>query len=275
VTGAGSLVRTASQWTIGFILTLVLIAFLLALAAAQITSSGPAHRVLRRAVAVTTDIDSAIPGIQERLRQAAAEGSSGDVAVPGYPIPVEVPRTQAQSIDPAGLRRLILDESARRLYSDGWSVWDDSDPEARQDVRRISSAGLLKTGLGLINDGNHRIFLGLAGLLGLMALGLALALAVSLAPLPRLAALGGVLTAAGLPLLAGAVAIRFGLRTAAVDADPFAKGLLDLGVDIMAVPIRTYLIVSLLGMVMALLGGGAMWWQARSGREAAAAGPMP
>jgi len=50
---------------------------------------------------------------------------------------------------------------------------------------------------------------------------------------------------------------------------------LDLGVDIMAVPIRTYLIVSLLGMVMALLGGGAMWWQARSGREAAAAGPMP
>lgn len=261
--GAGSIVKTASQWTIGFVLTLVLIAFLLALAAAQVTSSGPAHRALRRAAAVTTGIDAALPRIQEELRQAAAKNTGDPVQVPGYPIPVEVPRAQAQTIGPAELRRVVLDESARRLYRDGWSVWDDSDPEARQDVRHISTAGLLKTGLGLINDGNHRIFLGLTGLLGLMALGLGLALAVSLAPLPRLAVLGAVLTAAGLPLLAGAVAIRFGLRTAAVDADPFAKGLLDLGVAIMAVPIRTYLIVSLLGITLALLGAGAMWWQAR------------
>ncbi len=270
-----SLVRTASQWTIGFILTIVLIAFLLALAAFQVTSSGPGHRVLRRAAAVTTGIDSALPGIQEQLRQAAGAEGSYEVLVRGYPIPVEIPREQAGTIDPAELRRLILDESARRLYSDGWSIWDDNDPEARQDVRRISSAGLLKTGLGLINDDNHRIFLGLTGLLGLMAFGLALALAVSLAPLPRLAAFGGVLTAAGLPLLAGAVAIRFGLRTAAVDADPFAKGLLDLGVDIMAVPIRTYLIVSVLGIVMALLGAGAIWWESRTKQAVPADGPTP
>ena len=274
---ARSLVKTASQWTIGFILTIALILFLVVLVAAQVTSGGAGQRALRRAVAATTDIDAALPGIEEALHKAAAEGSADHVTVPDYPIPVELPRSQAATVAGAGLRDALLMESGRRLYDDGWSTWDDLDAEGRQDVRTISTAGLLKRGLGLIDGANHRIFLGLTVALGLLVLGLAASRAVSLTAYSRLVALGSALTAAALPLLAGAVAVRFGFRTAAVDADPFAKGLLDLGVSIMAVAIRTYVILSLLGLAVALVGAGFLWWEARtaSRRSPDLPAPMP
>ncbi len=268
---ARSLLKTASQWTIAFVLTIVLILFFVSIAAAQVTSEGAGRRVLRRSVAVTTNIDAVLPGIEDKLHEAANESGEAQVRVPDFPIAVDIPRAEAATISGAELRARILDESARRLYDDGMSAWDSGDPEARQDVERISTAGLLHMGLGTIRDSNHTIFLGLAGVFGVLALGLAAALAVSLSPYVRLIALGGVTVAASLMVLAAAVAVRFGFRTAESEADPFAKGMLDLGVDVMEVPIRSFLTLSVLGAAVALGASVFLWWESRSATRTAPA----
>ena len=86
-----SLLRIASQWLLGVILALVLTGLFLAIAAVQITSQGAGQRILRRAVAVTTEIDAILPDIQTGLRQAARDGSGDQVRVPDFPIPVDLP----------------------------------------------------------------------------------------------------------------------------------------------------------------------------------------
>lgn len=267
---ARSLLKTASQWTVAFVLSVVLILFLVSIAAAQVTSDDTGQRVLRRSVAVTTDIDGVLPGIEDKLHETASESGDAQVRVPDFPIAVDIPRTEAATISGAELRARILDESARRLYDEGMSAWGGADPEARQDVKRISAAGLLHTGLGVARDRNHTIFLGAAAVFGVLALGLAAALAVSLSPYVRLIALGSVTVAASLMVLAAAVAVRFGFRTAENEADPFARGMLGLGVDVMAVPIRSFLALSVLGVAVALMASSCLWWEARTASRGAA-----
>jgi len=72
---ARSLLKTASQWTVAFVLTVVLILFLVSIAAAQVTSDDTGQRVLRRSVAVTTNIDAVLPGIEDKLHETASESS--------------------------------------------------------------------------------------------------------------------------------------------------------------------------------------------------------
>ena len=103
-----------------------------------------------------------------------------------------------------------------------------------------------------------------------MVAGLAAALAMTLGSwCSRLLVLGSAVFAGALPSLAAAVAIRFAFKTAQSDADSFADTMLDLGVDAMWIPIRTYLALTVLGMAVAGMGGLGVWLQSRgSGREA-------
>jgi hypothetical protein len=69
--------------------------------------------------------------------------------------------------------------------------------------------------------------------------------------------------AAALPLLAAAVGVRFALRTAQEEADPFVSGLLELGVEAMWVPIRNYLALTVLGFTVLLLTLVFIWISSR------------
>ena len=259
-----SLLRIASQWLLALVLTIVLTLFFLSIAGAQITSEGTGQRILRRAIAVMTEIDADLPRIEAGLHKAAAEGQGETVRVPDFPIPVDITREEAGTIDGARLRDRILEESARRLYDDGMSVWAAADPNARQSIERVSTAGIIEQGLGQVRGSRHTAFIVATVLLGLISAALTAILAISIRSYyVRLLAVGGVVLVAALPLLAGAVAIRFGFKTGETEADPFVKGLLELGVDAMWIPIRDYLVLSMLGFALVAVAASCLWWQAR------------
>jgi hypothetical protein len=258
-----SVLRTATVWVAAFALVLFLTAFFLTLTAFELTSEDTGQDVLRRSVAVSTDIDAILPGIEADLDVVAAEGDSPTVTVPGFPIPVEVTREEAATLRGAALRERILDDSAKRLYDEGGSAWTAGDPEASRDVERLSTAGAIDYGLGFISDSTNTVLLIVAVLLAIIVLGLAGVLMVVLPWDMRILVAGGVIAFAALPSLAGAVGLRFVFRSADDEGDPFVAGMLDLGVDAMSVPIRGFLVLSVLGFALILIATLLLWWTSR------------
>jgi len=261
--------KIASQWLVAAFLVSVLIILFVFIAAVQITSETAGLPILRRAVAVTTNIDATLPELEAGLHVAAKDSTVENVRLPGFPIPVEIPRAEAGELGGAELRNRILDQSAGLLYDDGMSVWDDSDPEGSQRIDRVSTAGGIHRGFGLIRDSWHIFFIVLAALFGALALLIAAVLLLTLTPPMRLVVLGAVLAVSGVLSLAAAVAVRFALRTAQTEADPFEDGLLGLGVDTVWIMIRNCLILSVLGVSILAVSSLALHWQSRAGRQSA------
>ncbi len=257
------LIRIASQWLVGTLLAVTLALLFLAINAVQLSSEGAGQRLLGRSVAVSTNIDAILPDLQAALREEAQQGEADPVRVPDFPIPVELSRDEALSLEGTTLRERVLEGAAARLYEDGMSAWAAGDPKAEQDIEAISITGALRRGLGLITAKNHDRFVVAAAVLGFLSAALGVALLASGRSWGRLIALSIVTIATALPSLATAVAIRFGFRTAQEEADPFVSGLLDLGVEAMWVPIRNYLALTVLGFPALLLTLVFIWATSR------------
>jgi len=259
--------RVASQWLTALLLAFTLIAFFVFATAFQITSEGTAHRILRRGVAITTDLDAVLPRLETELHAAAQTGGGHTVRLPNFPVPVDVPSDQALTLSGEELRSLILDQSATRLYEDGMSVWAESDAEGRQDIDRISTAGGLHRVFGLATQKWNTIFLVAAIFFGFLSASLVALLWIVLKSYVRLLALGAATATASVISLAGAVAMRFALRTAETEADPFEQQLIDLGVDTVWLFIRNYLVLSMLGFAALGISAFFLWWQARTAEQ--------
>lgn len=266
MTGSGPaapIVRAASQWLVGVLLALALMGLFVTIIALQLTSAGTGQRILGRAVAVLTDIDALLPKLQDDLREVADTAAGDTVRVPGFPIPVELTRQEAATIEGEELRQRLLDESARQVYEEGMDVLAAADPDANRDVELLSTAGAIDRGLGLISESRHTGFQIAAVVLGLISVLLAALLMVTVRSYGRLVAMGAAVLGAALPSLAAAVAIRFGFRAAQEEADPFVNDLLQLGVDAMWVPVRNYIALAALGAALLVLGLGLIWSSAR------------
>ncbi|HEY5639238.1 MAG TPA: hypothetical protein VIW01_04250 [Dehalococcoidia bacterium] len=258
-----NVLRTATVWVAAFVLALFLAAFFLTLTAFQLTSDDTGQRILRRAVAISTDIDAVLPGIEADLDTPAADGDSPTITVPDFPIPVELTLEEAATLRGGALRDRILEDAARRLYDDGGSAWAAADLEARRDVERISTPGAIDYGLGFIRDSTNTVLLIVAVLLGIIVVVMAGGLMAVLPWDTRILIAGAITTVAALPSLAGAVALRFVFRTADGEDDRFVEGMLDLGVDAMWVPIRSFLVLSLFGIALILIATLLLWWTSR------------
>ena len=256
--------QVASQWLTGFLLVLTLMAFFSFATAFQVTSEGNAKHILRRGVAITTDIDAVLPRLETELHAAAQTAGGDTVRLPNFPVPVDIPRDQASTLAGAELRAVILDQSAERIYEDGMSAWAVGDTDAEQDIERFSTAGGFHRAFGLATQNWNTTFLVAAIFFGLLSLALIALLWITLKSYIRLLAIGAAIATASVISLAGAVAMRFALRTAETEADAFEQQLIDLGVDSVWLFIRNYLILSMLGF--AALGVSAFfhWWQART-----------
>lgn len=260
--------KVASQWLTAAFLAVTLGLFFLFATAFQVTSEGTAHRILRRGVTITTDIDALLPEIETSLR-ASAESAEGDtVRVPNFPVPVDIPKEEAAGIEGEELRRRILDQTADRIYEDGMSVWSEADAEGQQDIERVSTAGGLHRGFALATQKWNTIFLVAAVLFGFLSLILAAVTWISLKSYMRLIALAAPTATAAVISLAAAVAVRFALRTAETESDPFEKQLIDLGVDVAWLFIRNYLVLSLLGFAVLAVAAFFLWWQTRAAAQA-------
>jgi hypothetical protein len=260
-----SVLRIASQWLVAAVLSVAVGLLSLAVLGSQVTGEETGHRIQRRAAAALTDLDQVLPGIELKLREAA-QSADGPVRIPDFPLPIDLPREDAERLQGAELRQRILDESAKVLYEDGMSAWARGDPEAQQDIERVSSAGAVYRGLGAVRDDAHTYFVVAAILLAIIALALAALLIWTInSSFMGLIAMGGVVLAAALPLLAASVAVRFAFKTSQSDADTFVDALLELGVDTMWLPIRMYLSMSAAGLAVILVSSLAMWAGRRSG----------
>ena len=274
MTAPSSFRRLASQWLATAAFAVVLLAFFVVLAGVQLTSEDTGLRVHRRSVATLTDIDATLPEIEAALDTAAEDPPGPTVLVPGFPIPVQLSTEEARTLRGASLRQRILDDSAALLYEDGMAEWAAADPDSVQRIDRASTNGIIKTGLGMVRDSRHTLFLAGAAFLGITALLLAVGMAIAIRDWNmRLVALGSVVFGSALPCLAAAIAVRFGFKTAQTDADPFVEALLGLGADAMWVPIRDYLVLSSLGFAVAGLGALGAWLQGRGPRRAVPAMP--
>lgn len=257
------LIRAASQWLMGAALWVLLTLLFLTVSAVQLSSEGVGQRILRRSIAVTTNIDAILPDVQAALQEEAQEGSADAVRVPDFPIPVDLPRDDAKDLEGAALRERILTDAAALIYEDGMSSWSHADPLGVQSIETISVTGAYDRGLGLITAKNHDRMLIAAIVLGCLSMVFAVLLVVSMRSWGRLMALSAATIAAALPSLAAVVGVRFALRTAQEEADPFVSGLLDLGVEAMWVPIRNYLALTVLGFAVMLLTLAFMWASSR------------
>ena len=264
-----SFIRVASQWLLVLFLAVTLALVFLFATAFQVTADGTAHRILRRGVATTTEIDALLPKIETELETAADTAEGDQVRVPNFPVPVDIPKSDVGRIESAELRSRILEQSADRLYEDGMSAWTAGDPDARQSIDRVSTAGGLHRAFGLVTEKWNTVFLIAAALFGFLSVILVVLIWLNLRSYLRLLALGGAISAASIISLAGAVAVRFALRTAETDADPFEEQLIDLGVDTVWLFIRNYLILSLLGFALLLLASVFLWLQSRASTETA------
>ena len=263
------LLLAASQWLIGASLAVMLTLLFLAITAVQLSSQSVGERILRRSVAVSTNIDAILPDLQVALKEEAREGDADQVRLPDFPIPVDIPRDEALALEGRALRERILNEAGATLYREGMSAWADADDDGDQRIETISVAGALKRGLGLIMDENHDRMVIAAVVLGFLSAALAALLMASVRSWGRLIALSTVTIAAALPLLAAAVGVRFAFRTAQEEADPFVYGLLELGVEAMWVPIRNYLALTVLGFAVVLVALMFIWASSRWATSAA------
>lgn len=259
-----SLLRAASVWLVGILLAVAGTALLLAVSAAQVTSEDNGELIHRRAVAVATEIDALMPELVKETRDAEGAADGDTVTVPHFPIPVVLPTGEAENIDAAELREEILRQSSRALYEDGTEAWASNDPEAEQTIARISRAGAMDEGLGLIRGRNHELLIIASVLLGVIVAGLTAILLIALPWDGRLLVLGVIMLVAALPVLAGAVAVRYAFRTAETVNDPFVNGLVGLGADTMWIPIVNSFTVAVLGGMFVLIGTVVLWWEARS-----------
>jgi hypothetical protein len=179
-----STLRTASVWLVAILLVAVATAFFLALTATQLTGDESGEVVLRRSVAVITDIDATLPRIEADLTVAADEADGDTVRVPWYPLAVDLTVDEARTLRGQDLRDRILDESADILYADGQSAWTGTDDEAVQDIDRLSAAGFVERGLGLVQESVHTAFVIIAVLLGIMTFAMVGILLIALPATP-------------------------------------------------------------------------------------------
>jgi hypothetical protein len=267
-----SITRVASQWLVAAVLAILIALLSFSVLGAQITSEENGLQVQRRAAAALTDIDQVLPIIEPQLQEAAA-GAEGPVRVPDYPLPIDLTPGEAATLQGAQLRARLLDESARILYEDGMSSWAEADPEARQDIAEISTAGAVYRGLGAVREDAHTFYVVTAIVLAVLcvAVGALLILTIRSGFL-RLIAIGGVILAAALPCLAAAVGGRYSLESAQTDTDDFVDGLLEIGIDGMVLPIQMYLTMAVLGLAIIAVSSLLMWIDSRSGGGSYSAG---
>jgi hypothetical protein len=231
-------------------------AFFVALTVAQLTAPGPGKALLSRALVAILDLDAALPHLEATLHEAAQEADTPSVVVPDFPIRVEVDRQEAAALAGEGLRSLLVAEASERVYRHGLGVLATEGEEV--EVGTLSLPGALRQGLGLIGDESHWAATAVTVILGLAFLATIALPLLRLPPWGKMACLGAIWAATGLPLLALGLGGRFGLEALQRGGSPFVDQLLQVGVEAATVLMRSSLVLSALGT--AFLALAVLFW---------------
>lgn len=257
--------RNLFKWAAGILLVLSLVALLVALGLAQLTGEGPAKRTLRRSVASLTEIDTLLDQGYEELQEEAREDGEEALRLKDFPVQVSLSAEEVLDLSRSELRGLLLDRSAERLYDDGMSAFREEGTDlSEEDIGFFSTQGAVRNSLGFLRDNVHNALqVAVASLVG-VCLVLAVALALLARGFGRLASVGAAVSAAAIPFLVGAVAVRFALRLASEEGDEYlVRELLRIGEEIAWIPIRDSIAFTVMGVSLLVAGVALALWADR------------
>jgi hypothetical protein len=229
---------------------IALLLFVAALSARQATQPAPAHRVLVAGIASLTDIDLLLAEHGSDLKRQAESGSSDTFRLPGYPIDIALSRNEVTKLSQQDLRELILARSAAVVYGEGLKAFDQT---GRQSLSLFSAQGALDFAVGRISKDTNSTARTATTSLALLTAALALAVVMRGEGYRRLRTLGLGVVAGALPGFLIVVALRFVAEKLGGD-DPFVAQLREIVATLLAVPLRNYLVVAVLGAVITALG---------------------
>ncbi len=215
----------------------------------QITEQDAAVHVISEGIRATTDVGRLLDVHVDAIR-ASAEGAEDAelLAIPDYPLPVNIEPEEALTLSDEELRDLVLARSAAIVYVTGLSPFDQT---GNQSLGFLSVEGMLDQLLGGLTGSNYKRA-GYASFALLIVVTGAGATVLAMTPgFLRFRAFGLATLLSALPGYAGAWLIgailgRFG------GADPYWVDLRAMAGAMLDVGQRNYLIVGALGAFIAI-----------------------
>lgn len=214
-----------------------------ALAIRQATSPAAARNVLGAGIARVTDLDRLLA---EDL--PSASDASGTAVLPGFPIDIQLTQADVAGKTTAEVRQLVLDRAAALVYDHGVHAFDRT---GNQAVSRFSAEGLLTTQANQITRTTHSRATTATVILAVVAAVAAVSLISVAADGRRLRLLAIAVFTVGLAGLAIS-GVAWALLGQIGGSDPFDAAMRSLARSVVDVPLRDFLIVSLLGVAMLL-----------------------
>lgn len=233
-------------------LAMAVLALLFALNLLHLTASGPAHRVLRRAVASLTEIDSLLAVHGPALQRPANADPDEPLSLPDYPLDVSLSPQEAQR-PPAEVRDLLLNRSAEQVYQEGSAAFHEEDHSGGAPLLSLRRA--VRSGLGFLTAGNHDALRLTTLVLALLCGALSGGLALLTRGYGRLTAVGAAVAMASLAFLLLVAAGRLALGLAGLATDDYITAeLLDLANETAWLPARNGVAMGGLGLALLALG---------------------
>jgi hypothetical protein len=251
-----------ARWLITALLALALALWLGVLANAQATSDEAAQPALERAIASLTEIDALMAIHDDDLAT-----TDGDIELPGFPVDVRADAAAVQTsngaIDPVRLRAELLQAAAAQARSEGIAAFHD--PEGTPiDTTATSSAGLMRRLVDELRVSRHDRWAGLTAPLLVVVAMLVLVLVWLGRGATRLVHFGVAALAAGVIVVAVAMALRLGLAFVGGD-DPVgdeARAIID---DLVGAHLRNGFVAVIAGLVLFVPAIALRWFEDRSG----------
>lgn len=217
----------------------------------QLTSGPVARQLLAEGIAALTDIDQVLATGRPAMREDAAAGPGVAISVPGYPLPVAVTAQEAQSDSAVSLRDAVLQRSAALVYEDGLRAFDQT---GEASLGFFSREGLLDSFVGQLSASNHSragiVLIVLAAFLSLVTA----MLIVRSGNHRYLRTIGLALFLAGLAGLAISALVLPFLLGRWWSGDPFSQTIDTLIDDAIGIARRNYLVITGLGLFLAIAG---------------------
>ncbi len=235
---------------LGACLAAFLFLLVLSLSIRQATAPGPAQRVIESGIASLTDIDQLLADNRDALEQLARNSTSDAIAIPGYPLNVYLTRDEAMYLSHDELRAAILSRSSALVYTRGTGAFDTT---GHQSISRFSTEGVLQRLVGQVSQRTHDRAT-IATIVFAIAVALAaIGVVVTNTGWARLRNLGVATLAGALPGLLLFALIRF-LTGRLGGSDAFVEDLRTITQSVIGVPLRNFLIVTLLGAFLTVTG---------------------
>lgn len=257
------------KWAAAFAFVLVLGMTLVSLQLFQLTARSTSEPALRRALNALVEGDAIIERNYDDLRGRAEASRPGEtLLLRDYPVAVPLTREEVLASSQDGLRRILLDRAAERMYDGGTSVLRGDGPSG--SAGRFTASGVVDEFLGFLRERVHGILAVLTLVLVAVSALLAIVLAAFCRGFGRLVGISAAVLAASAPLLLGGLAMcLYAKASAGADGEYLHGEFMEIGASLAWLPVRNGIAFTVMGAGLLAIGVVCARWSDSRGRYAA------